>query len=137
MPVPLGDAHRGGEFDPVTGHCLLCGATREDLHDGLYPVCDPIMGPHRLALILIRRAQHYSAMAAADWRRSVQEHETAIVLCEAKAREAMAAATELQHSFNVLRGEQLKKLSVGEAIDVSEAALGRGFWLGDLREISE
>lgn len=32
-----------------------CGATREAIDDNLYPACDKIEGPHRLALLLIRQ----------------------------------------------------------------------------------
>lgn len=54
MSLPLSQAH--SQFDPLTNRCVVCGAARSEVEDGLVPDCEPIEGENRLALIYVRSA---------------------------------------------------------------------------------
>jgi hypothetical protein len=45
------------EHDRTTpsGDCAECGATGRQIERGYVPVCEPVVGPHRVAIIALRR----------------------------------------------------------------------------------
>lgn len=101
---------QGHNPDPVTGACQDCGARREEIDDNLVPICEKITGPHRLAIIVLRREQR-----RLRWAAHVNRHNAAALTNE--ARECEHDERELAASADALKGETGEpRLSVGEAI---------------------
>jgi hypothetical protein len=103
-------------LDLITGNCLDCGATREAIDDNLYPTCEKATGPHRLAIMLIRREALHRENWAGHARHHVAEAEEAAVYWEGEARKADAAGRELRATIDYLKGDEPKPLPLAEAV---------------------
>ena len=102
--------------DPVTGDCLDCGATRENIDDNLYSTCEKVTGPHRLAIMLIRREARHQEIWAEHARANVAEAEAAAVQWEREARRCAEAARNLWATIDYLQGDEPKPLPLGDAV---------------------
>lgn len=92
-------------YDPMTGNCLDCGARREEIDDNLFPACEKIEGPHRLAIIAVRReATHQQWRVRHAWR-NLRQAEAQAVACSQELRAAQDDERALLDSLHVLKRE--------------------------------
>ncbi len=88
--------------DPVTGGCLDCGATRENIDDNLFPTCEKAAGPNRLAIISARRELRHRENDVANMRSQMAQGERHIVHLSKTIREREAECRELAASIEKL-----------------------------------
>lgn len=110
-------------FDPVTGNCVDCGATRESIDDNLFPTCAKFDGPHKLALIAIYQAASIQERSAFWAELSLQRAEAEVVVYAARKRVFEGNATSLKASLDLLRS--ISEPSHGKTISLAEA-IARG-----------
>src|ERR1700678_2013769 len=102
---------QGHNPDPITGGCQDCGARREEIDDNLVPTCEKITGPHKTAIIVLRREQRRVAWAAREiaWaarenRQQARLAERAAAQLSEEARECEQDERELAASIQLLKG---------------------------------
>ena len=107
----------GHDTTTITRECRNCGARQEQIDDNLFPICEPVTGPHRLAIIAVRDAAIAQASAAQWSRRCAAEAEDAAAQYAGQARLHEADHRALQESLKLLKGaEGEKPLPLHEAI---------------------
>lgn len=90
-------------LDPITGGCLDCGARREEIDDNLFPVCEKVVGPHRLAIIALGRILRERQGSAYRMRRAAEASENAAVEYSRASRRSHAEAEAIAASAAMLR----------------------------------
>jgi hypothetical protein len=93
-------------LDPVTDNCADCGATREEIDDGLAPTCCEHTGPHAEALRALFRTIARKKAEIAQWDEWLAMHEKSAVDISRHLRTAKAHLRELQASFEKLKAAE-------------------------------
>ncbi len=107
----------GHDTTTITGECRNCGARREQIDDNLFPVCETVTGPHRLAIIAVRDAAMAQEYAARIARWHLKQAEAAAAHFAGVARQHEADHRSLQGSLDYLKcTEEEKSLPLHEAI---------------------
>jgi len=118
--------HKGWNFS--TDECEACGANRYEIDDNIVKTCEPLVGPHRLALIEIRRVMRNSEIRAFWCSRHAREVEKGQMQGNAEAwyaesHELSAKVLALRTSFETLlltdKVGLEPKLPLGDAIERS------------------
>lgn len=91
--------------DPMSGSCLNCGATIEEISDNLAPTCDRIEGPHRIALLGLIKVRRHRQAELTSLRQQHQQAENMVVTLGRRIREEDAHLRELEATIAGLRGE--------------------------------
>ncbi len=104
-------------LDPTTGACLDCGATREEIDDRLFEICEKVTGPNRLTILGARRQLHHFERQEREHRARLRALEEMIPSLQQLIREDADNQRELRASIAVLEGVSEPKLSVAEAIN--------------------
>ena len=90
-------------LDPITSNCADCGATREEIDDGLAQTCYVHTGPHVEALRAIARTMRRQENEISQFERNLAAHEAAVAHNSRHLRTAKAHLEELKASFEKLR----------------------------------
>ncbi len=90
-------------FDHNKNECPTCGASYNEIADNLMPVCEPVAGPHRLALIALRRQQRVLDQAAASLRRDLRHYEDGIAGASRELREADQRCRDIAVTIEMLK----------------------------------
>jgi hypothetical protein len=81
--------------------CADCGASHTEIDDNLVKVCEPIYGPHKLALFEIKR-QAMSAAALAEMHRKMGDRKQ-LPFHLAMSRDLEVRAAAFKASFDALK----------------------------------
>ena len=109
-------------INPLTGDCLDCGANKEQIDDNLFPVCEKITGPHRLAIIAVRNEAMVRGYAAESYEQRARIAEDEAARYSQGARRLRADERALKASLEYLKGATGEKpLPLAETV----ARLGR------------
>jgi hypothetical protein len=93
-----------------------CGATREEIDDDIFPVCQKAEGPNRLAIIHTRRALWHFEAEGRDLQRRFKSLEEMIPEMHRALRENREKQAEVRASLELLQGPSDTTLSLHEAI---------------------
>lgn len=106
--------------DPMTGACLDCGARLEQIDDNVFPTCEKITGPHRLAIMAVRLAAAEVHWRARMTRTYLQQAENQVVAMTRQLRDEEAAERELNASLDMLReASGMKKDGEVQSLDLA------------------
>lgn len=83
----------------LNGDCLECGAARRQIDDGFVPICEPVTGPHRSAIIAIKRTLVDMRSQEKAERYQLLQLEEGVIRAHQNLRKCQAEVAALEKSL--------------------------------------